>query len=112
MNENSVGPREFVQLVSARWTLLILAELASSGRRFQDLYEVLDGVSYKVLTEALRRAERDGLVVRHLDAERIETATLYELTDLGRSLDVPLKAMTEWAEHNWRAAVFRTTAAR
>ena len=34
---------------------------------------------------------------------RIETATLYELTDLGRSLDVPLAAMTEWADRTWQA---------
>ncbi|HWD54039.1 MAG TPA: hypothetical protein VG346_02910 [Acidimicrobiales bacterium] len=30
-------------------------------------------------TETLRRAERDGLITRHLDAEHIEAATLYEL---------------------------------
>ena len=56
--------------------------------------------SYEVLTETLCRAERDGLVVRHLDGERIETATLYELTDLGRSLDAPLAAIAEWSDRN------------
>jgi DNA-binding MarR family transcriptional regulator len=40
----------------------------------------------KYLTDTLRRAERDGLITRRLDPERIESATLYELTDLGRSL--------------------------
>ena len=29
------------------------------------------------------RAERDGLVARHLDGARVETATPYELIDLG-----------------------------
>jgi DNA-binding HxlR family transcriptional regulator len=72
-----------------------LAELAPGGRRYQDLHDALDGISHKVLTETLRRAERDGLIARHVDGERIETATLYELTDLGRSLDAPLAAMTE-----------------
>ena len=60
-------------------------------------------LSYKVLTETLRRAERDGLISRRLDEGRIETATLYELTDLGRSLDQPLAALAEWAEGNWKA---------
>jgi DNA-binding HxlR family transcriptional regulator len=63
----------------------------------------LDGISYKVLTETLRRAERDGLITRRLDGARIETATLYELTDLGRSLDAPLTAMAGWAERNWQS---------
>jgi len=90
-----------VQLLAGRWTLAVLAELLGRGHRYQDLYDALDGISYKVLTDTLRRAERDGLIVRHLDAEHIETATLYELTDLGRSLDVPLAAFDCWVESNW-----------
>lgn len=81
----------------------MLAGLHERGRRYQDLHDPLDGISYKVLTETLRRAERDGFVARHLDGGRIETATLYELTDLGRPLDVLLVAMAEWAQCNWQA---------
>jgi DNA-binding HxlR family transcriptional regulator len=43
------------------------------------------------------------LILRHLDPGRVETATLYRLTDLGRSLDEPLAAMAEWADANWQA---------
>jgi len=89
-----------IDLVDGRWTLPILAELARAGRRYQDLHDALGGISYKVLTETLRRAERDGLIARHLDGERIETATLYELTDLGRSLDEPIATMAGWADAN------------
>ncbi|MGH9090715.1 MAG: winged helix-turn-helix transcriptional regulator [Acidimicrobiales bacterium] len=63
--------------------------LSECGRRYQDLDDALDGVSHKVLTDKLRRAKRDGLVARHLDPSRMETATLYELTELGRSLHEP-----------------------
>jgi HxlR-like helix-turn-helix len=48
--------------------------------RYQELDEAPDGVSHKVLTDTLRRAERDGLVGRHLDPGRVDTATLYQLT--------------------------------
>jgi DNA-binding HxlR family transcriptional regulator len=92
-----------IDLLDGRWTLPILTELTRGGRRYQDLHDALDGISYKVLTETLRRAERDGLIVRHLDGERIETATLYELTDLGRSLDAPVAAMATWANANWQS---------
>jgi DNA-binding HxlR family transcriptional regulator len=92
-----------VRLLAGRWTLAVLAGLLDRDRRYQNLHDALDGISHKVLTETLRRAERDGLVARHLDSDRIETATLYELTDLGRSLDVPLAAMAKWAECNWQA---------
>jgi DNA-binding PadR family transcriptional regulator len=77
-------PQHVIGLIDGRWTLPVLAELQNGGRRYQDLDDALDGVSHKVLTDTLRRAERDGLVVRHLDPGRVETATLYQLTELGR----------------------------
>ena len=103
MNANRTHRDNVIGLLAGRWTLTVLTELGEGGRRYQDPYDSLDGISYKVLTETLRRAERDGLIARHLDGERIETATLYELTDLGRSLDAPLAAMAKWADHNWQA---------
>jgi DNA-binding HxlR family transcriptional regulator len=90
-----------VQALAGRWTLAVLTELANGGRRYQDLLDALDGVTHKVLTDTLRRAERDGLVVRHLDARRVDTATLYQLTDIGRSLDEPLAVLGRWSEANW-----------
>lgn len=86
----------FVRLLDGRWTLALLSELSEGGRRYQDLNDALDGVSHKVLTDTLRRAERDGLVARHLDPSHVETATLYELTDLGRSLEEPLRVVEQW----------------
>jgi DNA-binding HxlR family transcriptional regulator len=81
--------------------LAVVAELASGGLRYQDLHDALDGIAHKVLTETLRRAERDGLIVRLLDDGRVEIPTLYQLTELGRSLDEPLAATERWLESNW-----------
>ncbi|MGO8887414.1 MAG: winged helix-turn-helix transcriptional regulator [Streptosporangiaceae bacterium] len=94
-------PYALVGLIGGRWILVVLAELAAGGLRYQDLHDVLDGISHKVLTDTLRRAERDGLISRHLDSGRMDTATLYELTDLGRSLDEPLAALGRWVDANW-----------
>ena len=94
-------PSAFVGLVGGRWTLMMLAELAAGGRRYQDLHNGLDGISHKVLTETLRRAERDGLIRRQLDPGQMDTANLYELTDLGRSLEEPLAAIGRWVDANW-----------
>ena len=91
----------FVGLIGGRWTLMMLAELASGGHRYQEIYEALEGISHKVLTDTLRRSERDGLIRRRLDPGRIDTANLYELTDLGRSLEVPLTTLGQWVDANW-----------
>jgi len=103
MDRHDTDAGSFVQMLAGRWTLAVLNQLISGGRRYQDLYDALDGISYKVLTDTLRRAERDGLIARHLDDEHIQTTTLYELTDVGRSLGVPLAEMAEWASANWRS---------
>lgn len=101
MNSRHPEASQLIQLLAGRWTLAVLAELAGGGRRCQDLHDSLEVIAHKVLTETLRKAERDGLITRHLDAEHIETATLYELTELGRSLDEPLATFGRWVETNW-----------
>jgi DNA-binding HxlR family transcriptional regulator len=93
-------PFAFVGLIGGRWTLMMLAELAAGGRRYQDLHDGLDGISHKVLTDTLRRAERDGLITRHLDSQ-LGTANLYALTDLGRSLEEPLAEVDRWVDAHW-----------
>jgi DNA-binding HxlR family transcriptional regulator len=93
-------PFAFVGLIGGRWTLMMLAELAAGGRRYQDLHDGLDGISHKVLTDTLRRAERDGLITRHLDSQ-MGTANLYALTDLGRSLEEPLAEVDRWVDAHW-----------
>jgi len=87
-----------VRLLAGRWTPAVLGELAHGGRRYQDLHTALGSISNKVLTDTLRRAEGDGPVV---DRNRVETATLYELTDLACSLEDSLRGLACWATQNW-----------
>ena len=101
MQNRDAVVHQVVGLIGGRWTLAVLSELQDEGRRYQELDEALDGVSHKVLTETLRRLERDGLVVRHIDPSRVDTATLYELTVLGRLLEEPLIVLGRWGQTNW-----------
>ncbi|MHB8293776.1 MAG: winged helix-turn-helix transcriptional regulator [Acidimicrobiales bacterium] len=101
MSDEGRAAQRFIELLAGRWTLAVLAELAERGCRYQELDDALDGVSHKVLTDTLRRAERDGLVERDLDPSRVDTATLYQLTDLGRTLEEPLAALGRWVDDHW-----------
>jgi DNA-binding HxlR family transcriptional regulator len=92
-----------VGLVSAKWKVELLYLLAAGVRRHGRLHDHLL-VSKKVLSEALKSLERDGLVRRTVYAEvpvRIE----YSLTPLGRSLTGPLFALYEWADERFEAVV-------
>lgn len=96
-----MNPADLIRMLAGRWTLPLLAELAHGGHRYQELNDALDGVTHKVLTDTLRRAERDGLIVRQLNPSRVETATIYELTNLGRSLDEPVASLERWMNEHW-----------
>ncbi|MDL5199239.1 helix-turn-helix domain-containing protein [Streptomyces sp. ALI-76-A] len=85
--------------IANKWTAMVVIALSGGSMRFGDLRTTVEGISAKVLTETLRDLERDGLVARHAYAEmppRVE----YELTDLGRTLDAPLRALGRWAEEH------------
>jgi DNA-binding HxlR family transcriptional regulator len=101
MTNDGPAAQQLIELLAGRWTMAVLAILKEEGCRYQDFDEVLNGISHKVLTDTLRRAERDGLIARHLDPSRVETATLYELTDLGRSLEEPLLVLQRWVDKYW-----------
>lgn len=92
-----------VTLFSAKWKVDLLFLLAAGIRRHGRLLDHLL-VSKKVLSDALKALERDGLVRRTVFDEtpvRIE----YSLTPLGRSLTAPLYALWEWADVNFETVL-------
>jgi DNA-binding HxlR family transcriptional regulator len=107
MTNDDPAEQQLIELLAGRLTMAVLAILEEDGCRYQDLDKVLNGISQKVLADTLRRAERDGLKARHLDPSRVETATLYDLTDLGRSQRDSTTAVVQLAERigNGRAKV-------
>jgi DNA-binding HxlR family transcriptional regulator len=82
-----------------KWTPKILRSLEGAPRRFTELQTVLRGITPKVLTESLRAMERDGLLTRTAYDE-VPARVEYELTDLGRSLLVPMTASCEWSRRH------------
>jgi len=94
------GPvRRLLQTVGSKWSGLVVSHLKSGPKRFSELRRSIGGITQKSLTSTLRELERDGLV------ERVVTPSIpprvdYSLTPLGRSLTVPLDALTSWAVEN------------
>lgn len=82
--------------VGDKWSMLIVMILADGPRRFSELKREIDGISQRMLTLSLRGLERDGLVDRTVTPS-IPPRVDYELTELGRSLREPVKALGDWA---------------
>jgi DNA-binding HxlR family transcriptional regulator len=82
--------------IGDKWSVLVVMSLASGPRRFNELKRVIGGVSQRMLTLTLRGLERDGFVTRTV-FPTIPPRVDYALTDLGRSLLVPIQALGDWA---------------
>ncbi|MDX3799273.1 helix-turn-helix domain-containing protein [Streptomyces sp. AK04-3B] len=86
--------------IANKWTAMVVIALSAGPLRFGDLRTSVDGISAKVLTDTLRDLERDGLVTRHVYGE-VPPRVEYELTELGRTLYTPLRAIAHWAEEHF-----------
>ena len=85
--------------VGDKWSVLVIMLLIEGPRRFNELRRMIDGISQRMLTLTLRGLERDGLVTRTV-FPTIPPRVDYELTDLGRGLADPVRALGQWAfEH-------------
>lgn len=87
--------------IGDKWSVLVISYLGNCTMRFSELRREIDGISQKMLTSTLRGLERDGYVTRKV-TPTIPPRVDYALTDLGRELLVPLRALGEWAVANRR----------
>ena len=73
--------------------------LGEGPRRYSELHERIGGISKKMLTQTLRKLERNGLVERR----RLRSAppgVEYRLTELGATLLDPVRSLSHWAEQH------------
>jgi DNA-binding HxlR family transcriptional regulator len=87
-------------LIGEKWVSLIIGALKDRVMRFGELKRVCEGISQKMLTQTLRKLERDGLVMRTLYADKLPIKAEYRLTELGGSLLPVVQAAKSWAEEN------------
>jgi len=88
--------REVLNRVGDKWTVQVVRLLGERPHRFSELRRAIEGISQRMLTLTLRGLERDGLITRTVEPT-IPPKVEYALTDLGRTLLVPVFALAQWA---------------
>jgi DNA-binding HxlR family transcriptional regulator len=88
--------REILDRVGDKWSVLVIVLLGQRTHRFNELHRAVEGISQRMLTLTVRGLQRDGLVSRTVYAT-VPARVDYELTELGRTLLVPLGALYDWA---------------
>jgi DNA-binding HxlR family transcriptional regulator len=88
--------RRLIEIVGDKWTPIVLFILGQGTGRHGELQRRLPGISKKMLTQTLRRLERDGLLTRTVFAE-VPPHVEYDLTPLGRVFLEPVTGLCAWA---------------
>jgi DNA-binding HxlR family transcriptional regulator len=78
-----------VEVLGERWTLLIVREMLTGTRRFNEFARGLPGLSRGLLAGRLRQLEAAGLVERAADGG-------YDLTEAGEDLRPLVFGLAEW----------------
>jgi len=91
--------RAVLDHVGDKWALLVLHRLAAGPVRFNALRRDIAGLSQKVLSQVLKRLERDGLISRAV-FPTVPVTVEYALTGLGECLTANVGPLLRWAEAN------------
>jgi DNA-binding HxlR family transcriptional regulator len=90
--------RPILDQIANKWSMMALGVL-DEPRRFNEIKRRLEGVTQRVLTQTLRRLERDGLVERHV-LPTSPVGVEYRITPLGESLRDPFGRLYDWTIAN------------
>ncbi len=81
--------------VGDRWSLLLVEALLDGSRRFNELGTALPGIAPNILSDRLRRLEREG-ILRAAPYSRRPPRMEYSLTAEGRDLASALRLLADW----------------
>jgi DNA-binding HxlR family transcriptional regulator len=84
-----------LDMLMDKWTPLVIFLLHNGPQRYTHLKRQIGGVTQKMLTQTLRKLEREGLVARTVYPTSPPTVE-YALTSLGETLYEPLEQLFSW----------------
>lgn len=84
-----------LQLIGDKWKVLIIRDLLTGTKRFNELMRSVSGITQKVLTSNLRSMEAAGLITRKVYPQ-VPPKVEYTLTETGCSLKPILDSMVSW----------------
>lgn len=89
--------RNVLDHLGDKWTMVALIALASRPHRFSEILRAIPEISKRMLTQTLRRLERDGMITRHVFDTKPPSVE-YRLSDIGLTVIEPLLGLIVWAE--------------
>ncbi|MCA1323743.1 winged helix-turn-helix transcriptional regulator [Herbaspirillum sp. alder98] len=101
--------RDLLARLADKWVLLVMDKLENGPMRFNTLRREIMGITQKMLTQTLRKLERDGLIERTV-FQTMPVTVEYRLTALATTLIETVTVLAHWAESNMDAVAAAQTA--
>ncbi|MGD1928244.1 MAG: winged helix-turn-helix transcriptional regulator [Leptolyngbyaceae cyanobacterium] len=81
--------------MSGKWQGVILYNLLSETKRFNELRRLRPEITQRMLTKQLRELERDNLIARKVHAE-VSPKVEYSMMEYGKTLAPVIDALQAW----------------
>lgn len=85
----------FYNIMSNKWTLMIMGSLINGTKRNSDLQREIEGISPKMLNQTLKLLIKCKMVDKKIYPE-VPPKVEYWLTEFGKSTADPLMALLNW----------------
>lgn len=92
-----------LDVLGQRWTLLLIRELLTGPKRYNDLLDALPGIGTNLLADRLKGLMHDGLIAQS-KLPPPAAASVYELTEAGQRLEPVLLELVRWGMKYQRKA--------
>jgi DNA-binding HxlR family transcriptional regulator len=89
------GVTACADVLSGKWTILLIRDLADGNGRFCELERSLEGISPRTLSLRLRALEEQGIIDRKTFPE-VPPRVEYTLTEKGRALVPVIESMRSY----------------
>jgi DNA-binding HxlR family transcriptional regulator len=86
-----------LEVLAGKWKGLILYQLRTETKRFNELKRLVPGITQRMLTKQLKELEADQIISREIFPE-VPPKVEYSLTNFGETLFPSLDALHAWGE--------------
>ncbi len=95
--ERECSVHKAVDLIGSKWTLLILHQLCTNKRGFNELLHSIEGINPRVLSIRLKEMSDRGLVAKTVHSSSPPQVE-YSITPQGDSLKSIIDQLGSWAD--------------
>jgi len=99
-----------LEVIGGKWKLLILCHLncGPGPKRTSELKKAIPDITQKMLIQQLRELEEDGIITRTV-YNQVPPKVVYEMSELGNSLQFILDQLGEWGEQYIRRREWKSS---